>query len=175
MYSGNLVAWDFWLLEKSGRAKSKVLAFPTPHLENGSTLARGAVYFRKVVCNAHLYDWQSFNNLSIVALYTWSSIFVTWHNWLLLASPSMRNRLAPSCLMWCGGYVGFNAVLKTGSRVDKPVSEHLRTRRRLNPHTLFLCFWSSKNICSPPRTASNMANFFFSIWWRNGENIECWV
>jgi hypothetical protein len=58
------------MLEKSGRAKSKVLVFPTPHLENGSTLVRGAVYFRKVVCNAQLYDWQSFNNLSSVALYT---------------------------------------------------------------------------------------------------------
>jgi hypothetical protein len=70
-------------------------------------------------------------------------------------------------------------------RVDSPVSEHLRTERRSNPHTLFLCFseaqrifvtlhlalpkpykllnhhtlflcfWSSKNICSPPSTTSN--------------------
>jgi hypothetical protein len=175
MYSANLVAWDFWLLGKSGRAKSKVLAFPTPHLGNGSTLGRVAVYFRNVVFNAWLYDWQSFNNLSIVALYTWSTVFVTWHNWLLLASPSPRNRLAPNCLRWCGGYVGFNAVLKTGSRVDKPVSEHLRTQRRSNPHTLFLRFWSSKSICSPPPLLPTWQILFFSIWQRNGENIECWV
>jgi hypothetical protein len=124
---------------------------------------------RKVVCNAQLYDWQSFNNLSIVALYTWSSVFVTWHNWLLLAIPSTGNRLPPHCLRWWGGYVGFNAELKTGSRVDKPVSEHLRTQRRLNPHTLFLCFWSPKNICSPPPTASNMAIYFFPQF---GEGME---
>jgi len=176
MYSGNLVVWDFWRLEKSGTAKSKVLAFPTPYLDNGSTLARVAVSFRKVVCNAQLYDWQSFNNLFIVALYTWSSGFVTWHNWLLLASPSTRNRLPPNCLRWWGGYVGFNAELKTGSRVDKPVSEHLRTQRRLNPHTWFLCFWSPKNICSPPTYCFQHGNFFFlSIQSRNGENIQCWV
>jgi hypothetical protein len=26
------------------------------------------------------------------------------------------------------------------SKVDRPVSKHLRTQRRLNLHTLFLCF-----------------------------------
>ncbi len=45
-------------------------------------------------------------------------------------------------------------------RVDRPVTEHLRTQRRLNPQMLFLCFWSLKNICSPPPSASNVANIF---------------
>jgi hypothetical protein len=34
--------------------------------------------------------------------------------------------------------------------------EHLRTQKRLNLHTLFLCFWSSKNICSLPPSTSSM-------------------
>ncbi len=140
-----LTAWEIW----QGQVKS--FSFSNSPSWEWSTLARGAVYFRKVVCNAQLYDWHSFNNLSLVALYTWSSVFVTWHNWLLLASRSPRNRLAPNCLRWCGGYVGFDAVLKTGSRVDKPVSEHLRTQRILK----------LKEHCNPPPTASNMANFVF--------------
>jgi hypothetical protein len=42
-------------------------------------------------------------------------------------------------------------------RVDVPVSKHLRTQSRFIFHTLFLCFESSKNICSPPPSASNTA------------------
>jgi len=43
-------------------------------------------------------------------------------------------------------------------KVDRLVSEHLRNHSRSNPHTkLFLWFRSSKNICSSPPTASNVA------------------
>jgi hypothetical protein len=38
----------------------------------------------------------------------------------------------------------------TYTRVDRLVSEHLSTQRMWNPYTFCLCFWSSKNICSPP-------------------------
>jgi hypothetical protein len=40
-------------------------------------------------------------------------------------------------------------------RVDRLVNEHIGTQRKLNPHTLFLCFWSSKNIYNPPLSVSN--------------------
>jgi hypothetical protein len=42
-------------------------------------------------------------------------------------------------------------------RVDRPVSEQLRTQRRSNCHTLFLWFWSLKSICSSSPSASNNA------------------
>jgi hypothetical protein len=47
-------------------------------------------------------------------------------------------------------------------RVDRPVSKHLRTQRRLNSYIFFLCFWSSKNICNPPPSpfkAAKIAQF----------------
>jgi hypothetical protein len=40
--------------------------------------------------------------------------------------------------------------------IDKLVNKHLRTQRRLNPHTLILCFSSSKEICSPSSSASDV-------------------
>jgi hypothetical protein len=42
-------------------------------------------------------------------------------------------------------------------REDRPVSEQLRNERKSNPHTLFLCFWCSKNICDSPICISNVA------------------
>jgi hypothetical protein len=40
-------------------------------------------------------------------------------------------------------------------RVDKVVNEHIGTQTKSHPHTLFLCFWSSKNIYNPPPNVSN--------------------
>jgi len=40
--------------------------------------------------------------------------------------------------------------------IDNPAKEHLRTQKRLKLHTLFLCFWNSRNICSLPPSTSNM-------------------
>jgi hypothetical protein len=59
-------------------------------------------------------------------------------------------------------------------RVDKPVSEHLRTQRRLNPYTLFLCIWSLKKTCGPPPSFQHqkLAQFvkgmgkIWGVWWK---------
>jgi hypothetical protein len=40
--------------------------------------------------------------------------------------------------------------------IDKSVNKNLKTQRRLNPHTLILCFLSSKNICSPLASTSDV-------------------
>ncbi len=40
--------------------------------------------------------------------------------------------------------------------MDMSMSKHINIRRRSDPHTLFLCFESSKNICSSLRSASNV-------------------
>jgi hypothetical protein len=46
--------------------------------------------------------------------------------------------------------------LGLGFRVDRPMSEHLRTQRRSNLHTLFLCFLNRNCFCSlPPSTSNN--------------------
>jgi hypothetical protein len=39
------------------------------------------------------------------------------------------------------------------------MSEHLRSRRRSNTHTLFVYYWSSKKVCSPSPRVSNLAKF----------------
>jgi hypothetical protein len=60
------------------------------------------------------------------------------------------------------------------------VSKHLGTQRRLNPCTLFLCFWSSKNICSPSPSTSNIkkiAQFhkrmgkIWGVWWKGVQGL----
>ncbi len=48
-------------------------------------------------------------------------------------------------------------IVRITIRVDRLVSDHLRTQRRSNAHTLFLCFSSSKSICSSSPEASNAA------------------
>jgi hypothetical protein len=55
-----------------------------------------------------------------------------------------------------GCYKSFKKKSHNG-RVDRLVSEHLRIQRTLNPHTLFLCFSSPKNICSSPPSTLNEA------------------
>jgi hypothetical protein len=42
-------------------------------------------------------------------------------------------------------------------RVNRWVSEHLRTRTRSTPYTFSLCFSSPKNTCSPPPSLSKVA------------------
>jgi hypothetical protein len=44
-------------------------------------------------------------------------------------------------------------------RVDRLVSEHLRTEPMLNRQILFLSFWSSKSIFSCPPTTANAEKF----------------
>jgi hypothetical protein len=59
-------------------------------------------------------------------------------------------------------------------KVNSPVSKHLRSQTRLNLHTLFLWFWSSKNICSSSPSASKAAKISqFSK--RNGQDMGCLV
>jgi hypothetical protein len=40
--------------------------------------------------------------------------------------------------------------------IDKSVNKHLETQRRLNFHTLFIFFSSSKNICNPSPSTSDV-------------------
>ncbi len=45
-----------------------------------------------------------------------------------------------------------------GIRADRPLKEHLEVKGgQILKHALFLCFWSSKNICRLPPTASHTA------------------
>jgi hypothetical protein len=70
---------------------------------------------------------------------------------------------------------------KKPCRVDRPVSERLIREFKLNPHTLFLRFWSWKNISSPPPKASRSPkslNFIKEggkLWGVRGFNVWWWV
>jgi hypothetical protein len=68
------------------------------------------------------------------------------HYFKLPRSPSIRRRK----------FYGITHLQRRG-KVDSPVSKYLRSQKRLNPHTLFLWFWSSKNICSSSPNASKAA------------------
>ncbi len=70
--------------------------------------------------------------------------------------------------------------LTTMCRVDMPMNENLKSKRRSNLHTLFLSFWSSKNICSPTPNTSNIKIFLIKEWgnmgaWCKGFTVPWWV
>ncbi len=48
-------------------------------------------------------------------------------------------------------------------RVDRLVNKHFRHQKRLNLHTLFLCFGNSKNICNPSPSTSNVTKKMLNL------------
>jgi hypothetical protein len=53
---------------------------------------------------------------------------------------------------------------RKSNRVDRLVSEHIRTQRKLTSHTLFLCFWNLKIIVTLHLALPALQKLFNSIW-----------
>ncbi len=75
----------------------------------------------------------------------------------------------------------FEATIFRQYNIDRSMTKHRRTRRRLNLHTLFLSFKSSNNICSLPLIASNIVNVvqfgkgMVKIWGVWCKGVQCLV
>lgn len=66
-----------------------------------------------------------------------------WNGWMMCNKHSLKG-------CWCTCQIACLCHNMT-------MSKHLRTQRRLNPHTLFLYFWSWKTISDPSPSTSYIA------------------
>ncbi len=75
----------------------------------------------------------------------------------------------------------FEATIFRQYKVDRLMTKHRRTQRRLNLHTLFLSFWSSNNICNLRLITSNIVNIaqfgkgMVKIWGVWCKGVQCLV